>query len=133
MEHLPADHHLPLAYQLARVLPELCIRKQGKDLPGGKLLQRDFLRLVHSQHPGIPQSFPVLLFLLHPLASFLLLVAAPLVFHHIPEGDAAVGFLDLPDAEGTEFFQKFRINLHGGGEEVHHHIHLRPQIGLQWV
>ena len=25
MEHLPADHHLPFAHQLARVLPELCI------------------------------------------------------------------------------------------------------------
>ena len=70
VEHLPADHHLPLAHQLARVLPELCIRKQGKDLPGGKLLQGDFLRLVRSQHPGIPQGFPILLFLLHPLASF---------------------------------------------------------------
>ena len=33
MEHLPADHHLPLAYQLARVLPELCIRKTGKGSP----------------------------------------------------------------------------------------------------
>ena len=44
--------------------------KQGKDLPGGKLLQGDFLRLVRAQHPGILQGFPVLLFLLHPLASF---------------------------------------------------------------